>query len=98
MGSVIKVHIYYERNFWREKLLSGTSIISGGAQHPACFTFDDTKPDGSFPAIVCFVGGERARQISDKTPEERKEIIAKSLAKVFDSSEALKVNLYSPRN
>ena len=49
MGSVIKTVTFYERAFWREKGLSGMMISDGG---PAHCTFDDTKPDGSCPAIT----------------------------------------------
>ena len=49
MGSIIKTVTFYERAFWREKGLSGIMISDSG---PAHCTLDDTKPDGSYPAIT----------------------------------------------
>lgn len=52
MGSVIKAITFYERPFWREKGLSGVVISDSG---PVYVTLDDTKPDGSYPAIMAYV-------------------------------------------
>ena len=52
MGSVIKTVTFYERAFWREKGLNGVLISDSG---PAYVTVDDTKPDGSYPAIMRLV-------------------------------------------
>ena len=49
MGSVIKTVTFYEKAFWREKGLNGVLISDSS---PAYVTVDDTKPDGSFPAIM----------------------------------------------
>lgn len=49
MGSAIKTVTFYERAFWHEKGLNGMVISDSG---PAHFTMDDTKPDGSCPAIM----------------------------------------------
>ena len=94
MGSVIKVMIYYKKSFWREKGMCGVSFILGGDEHPLVSTLDDTKTDGSYPALVGFITGDKARRLSLKSPEERKVLIAKSLFKLFKCSEALKVYKY----
>ena len=52
MGSVIKSTTFYDRPFWREKGMSGVLISDSG---PAYVTVDDTKPDGSYPAIMAYV-------------------------------------------
>ena len=52
MGSVIKTVTFYERAFWREKGLNGVLISDSG---PSYVTVDDTKPDGSYPAIMRLV-------------------------------------------
>lgn len=49
MGSVIKTVTYYKTAFWREKGLNGVLISDSS---PAYVTVDDTKPDGSYPAIM----------------------------------------------
>ncbi|GAB6033647.1 hypothetical protein CHUAL_013710 [Chamberlinius hualienensis] len=98
MGSVIKCNIYYKTAFWVKKGLSGSCCIVGGTDHPLSYTLDDTKPDGSMPSIIGFILADKARVLCQKTPEERKNLIAKSLAKVFDSEEALHPTHYEDFN
>ena len=52
MGSVIKTVTFYDRAFWREKGFNGVLISDSS---PAYVTVDDTKPDGSYPAIMRLV-------------------------------------------
>lgn len=54
MGSVIKTIVFYEKAFWREKGLSGI-IIADSDSGPVQAALDDTKPDGSYPAIMGYV-------------------------------------------
>ena len=49
MGSVIKTITFYERALWREKGLSGIILADEG---PVQAALDDTKPDGTHPAIM----------------------------------------------
>ena len=49
MGSSIKTIMFYERAFWHDKGLNGMLISDSGPVHTA---LDDTKPDGSCPAIM----------------------------------------------
>nr|pir amine oxidase (flavin-containing) (EC 1.4.3.4) B, hepatic - bovine (tentative sequence) (fragments) [Bos taurus] len=48
LGSVIKPIVYYKEPFWKD--YCGSMIIEG-EEAPA---LDDTKPDGSYPAIIGF--------------------------------------------
>ncbi|KAG8191607.1 hypothetical protein JTE90_018539 [Oedothorax gibbosus] len=98
MGSVIKVHIYYETTFWRNVGLNGSFLIKGGDEHPMFYTLDDTKPDGSLPAIVGFITADKCRRLFSLKPEERKHLIAKSLAEVTGYTEALKPIHYEEFN
>ena len=52
MGSVIKTVTFYERAFWRDRGFNG-GLISNCS--PAYVAADDTKPDGSYPAIMRLV-------------------------------------------
>lgn len=53
MGSVIKCIVYYERAFWRENNMCGTLCFLGNdLADPIVYTLDDTKEDGSHPAII----------------------------------------------
>lgn len=58
--------------------------------NPVEYTFDDTKPDGSKPAIIGFILANRARKLRNLSPEERRDRICKSYAKAFESEEALR--------
>ena len=58
---------------------------------PISYTLDDSKPDGSYPAIVGFIIGDRYTEMLEKSKEERLLIICKSFAKALGSQEALKV-------
>ncbi|KAK2082897.1 hypothetical protein P7K49_038133, partial [Saguinus oedipus] len=51
MGAVIKCMMYYREAFWKKKDYCGCMIIED-EQAPISITLDDTKPDGSLPAIM----------------------------------------------
>lgn len=51
MGSVIKTLTYYDKAFWREKGLNGLAIADSESG-PVQAVIDDTKPDGSYPALM----------------------------------------------
>ncbi|EGV97092.1 Amine oxidase [flavin-containing] B [Cricetulus griseus] len=51
LGSVIKCIVYYKEPFWRKKDFCGTMIIEG-EEAPIGYTLDDTKPDGTYAAII----------------------------------------------
>ncbi|KAG9485617.1 hypothetical protein GDO78_008614 [Eleutherodactylus coqui] len=51
MGSVIKCMVYYKEAFWRKMGCCGCMMIED-ENTPIGFTLDDTKPDGSVPAII----------------------------------------------
>ncbi len=58
--------------------------------NPVEYTFDDSKSDGSKPAIMGFVLASRARKLRNLTVEERRDRICKSYARGFGSDEALR--------
>ncbi|NWI69573.1 AOFA oxidase, partial [Todus mexicanus] len=51
MGCVIKCMMYYREAFWKKKGYCGCFVIED-EESPIGITIDDTKPDGSFPAIM----------------------------------------------
>lgn len=69
--------------------MCGTIIIDSD-EDPVEWTFDDTKPDGTKPAIVGFILAARARNLMSLTKEERLVRICKSYARGFGCDEALK--------
>lgn len=101
-GTVFKCIIYYERPFWREANMCGSLLLVGGPNDdetvPINYALDDSKPDGSKPAIVGFLPADKARKLMDKTKEERLAIIVASYAAAFDSEKALKPVHYEEQN
>ncbi|XP_033638849.1 amine oxidase [flavin-containing] B-like [Asterias rubens] len=85
MGSCIKVLLYYKTPFWRELDfcgdLCGTELLAEA--------HDDTKPDGSYPALVGFLNADNARKYCMETPEKRASMVAEVYSKVFKSNQAL---------
>ncbi|XP_077983265.1 amine oxidase [flavin-containing] B-like [Glandiceps talaboti] len=86
MGSVVKTVMFYDRTFWREKgfcgMVATDGLVSAG--------FDDTKPDGSHPAIIGLVTGQPAREMSLLTKDERKRRLCEFYADLFETDEFLK--------
>uniref|UniRef100_A0A8C4ZHP7 Amine oxidase n=1 Tax=Gadus morhua TaxID=8049 RepID=A0A8C4ZHP7_GADMO len=70
MGSVIKCMVYYKENFWRKMGFCGTMIIED-EESPIGLTLDDTKPDGSVPAIMGFILARKCRRLSPIHYEEK---------------------------
>jgi len=68
MGSIIKTITFYKRPFWREKGLAGYFNSDKG---PVEEGYDDTKPDGSHPAIMGFILADRAREVTSLSKSER---------------------------
>ncbi|RWS09773.1 Amine oxidase [flavin-containing] B-like protein, partial [Dinothrombium tinctorium] len=89
MGSVIKCIVYYETAFWREKGYCGAATDEDFDNHLLSITLDDSKRDGSYPAIIGFATATRNRQLCELSREERKIRICESFAELFDSQEAL---------
>lgn len=83
MGTVIKTFLYYDRAYWREKGMCGSSAIM---EHGSIigFTLDDVKADGSHPALMGFILATQAHHYIKLTREQRRDRIAKLYSKVFD--------------
>lgn len=88
MGSVIKCMVYYKEAFWRKMGCCGCMMIED-EDTPIGFTLDDTKPDGSAPAIIGFILSRKASLFANLSKEERKRKICEYYAKVLGTEEAL---------
>ncbi|XP_072301022.1 amine oxidase [flavin-containing] [Eucyclogobius newberryi] len=97
MGSVIKCMVYYKENFWRKKGYCGSMIIEDKGS-PIALTLDDTKPDGTVPAIMGFILASKSRELSDLTKEERLKRICEIYSKVLGTDEALHPVHYEEKN
>ncbi|ELT91172.1 hypothetical protein CAPTEDRAFT_178716 [Capitella teleta] len=91
MGSVIKTMMYYDKQYWVEKGLGGAAYMLDDDPFvaPIDMAMDDTKPDGSYPAIIGFVSAYKASQLSHLSTDERKQLIAEEYARAY-GIEALK--------
>lgn len=98
MGTVMKVILYYKTAFWRAKGLCGSIFIEGGDEHPVFAIMDDSKPDGSYPALIGFISADKARRLVHLTPEERRDMYARSLSEATDCPEAAHPIHYEEKN
>uniref|UniRef100_UPI0009B3B2AC amine oxidase [flavin-containing]-like n=1 Tax=Monopterus albus TaxID=43700 RepID=UPI0009B3B2AC len=97
MGSVIKCMVYYKENFWRKKGYCGSMVIEDDGS-PIGLTLDDTKPDGTVPAIMGFILAHKCRKLSELTREERLRRICEIYSRVLGSEEALHPVHYEEKN
>ncbi|XP_038616157.1 amine oxidase [flavin-containing] B-like [Tachyglossus aculeatus] len=97
LGCVIKCIVYYKEPFWRKHDFCG-SIIIQGEEAAVGLTLDDTKPDGSFPAIIGFMFTNKARKLACLSKEERKQKLCELYAKVLGLEEALHPVHYEEKN
>ncbi|XP_078700515.1 amine oxidase [flavin-containing] B-like [Branchiostoma floridae x Branchiostoma belcheri] len=95
MGSIIKTNTYYRTAFWKEKGFSGEAQSDIG---PVSYCVDDTKPDGSHPAITGFILAGHARDVCEMSPEERKQAVCEYYAEVFQCPEFLHPVNYVEQN
>ncbi|KAG7467753.1 amine oxidase [flavin-containing] B [Solea senegalensis] len=97
MGSVIKCMVYYKENFWRKKGYCGSMVIEDEGA-PIGLSLDDTKPDGSVPAIMGFILARKCRKLCDLSREERLKKICEIYCKVLGSEDALHPVHYEEKN
>ncbi|KAG8589735.1 hypothetical protein GDO81_006509 [Engystomops pustulosus] len=97
MGSVIKTMMYYKEPFWRKLDYCGAMFIDDD-NTPVEIALDDTKPDGSCPAIMGFILSRRASALTNLTKEERKKRICEYYAKAMGTEKALHPIHYEEKN
>ncbi len=71
-GWLIKCEALYDTPFWRKDGLNGSAVVTAG---PARSVFDVSPPDGSRGMLLGFVGGEGARQFSNRPDAMRAAVI-----------------------
>jgi monoamine oxidase len=84
-GTLLKVNVVYDRPFWRDKGLNGTTVSLNG---PVNAAFDDSAPDGSPGALLGFIGGDEARTHLSKTRAQRKAAVLKNLVDYYGAEAA----------
>jgi monoamine oxidase len=68
MGSIIKTVMFYKTCFWRDAGFNGEMMTD---KAPVYYCIDDTKPDGSHPAIMGFIQANNAMDLTHLSVEER---------------------------
>ncbi|XP_038050318.1 amine oxidase [flavin-containing] B-like isoform X4 [Patiria miniata] len=86
VGSVIKCMVYYDRQWWKDRDFCGSTFNVDPAS-PMVYSLDDTKPDGSFPALICFVAANKAREFCGISKEERRDRLCKAYFNAFNGAE-----------
>ncbi|XP_066267398.1 amine oxidase [flavin-containing] B-like isoform X4 [Branchiostoma lanceolatum] len=95
MGSIIKTNTFYNTAFWKEKGFCGSALSDKG---PVNYCMDDTKPDGTHPAIMGFILSTHAREYCEMSTEQRKQAVCKHYAEVFQCPEFLHPVNYVEQN
>jgi monoamine oxidase len=80
MGSLVKTTTIYDRPFWRDEGLSGSSMLAGRVLRS---TFDNTPDSGEPGAILGFVSGTRSRGWSQRPEDERRADVIADLVDLF---------------
>ncbi|CAH1793816.1 unnamed protein product [Owenia fusiformis] len=89
VGHIIKFIVIYKNAFWRDQGFSGEIVCHGGPTQmegcdsgPLGVLFDCTSPGGT-PGLVGFISGKQAIQWANRTEDERKSAVLKSLVEYF---------------
>jgi monoamine oxidase len=80
MGAVTKVHVFYDRPFWRDDGLNGQIVAPGSVMESA---FDNSPDDASHGAIVGFIAGDDCRRMEAAGPEARRVAVLAELERAF---------------
>jgi monoamine oxidase len=81
MGDVAKVHLLYDRPWWRDAGLSGQLTSYDGS--PVGYTFDNSPADGSAGVLLCFVYGDDYRRWSPLAGADRRRAVVETVAGAF---------------
>lgn len=80
MGSVIKIHVAYQRPFWRQRGLNG-AVVSNDRHFNV--VFDQSPEDESLGVLVGFIDGDHAIAMSDEDEETRRQQVIRDLVHYF---------------
>jgi monoamine oxidase len=81
-GALVKAGAVYDKPFWRDKGLTGSSVSTEGL---VSATFDDSPEDGSLGVLFGFIGGDKARQFNTMAPDDRRNSVLGEFSTLFGS-------------
>ena len=79
-GQIVKVQAIYERAFWRDDGLNGSSVADSG---PISVTFDSSARSGAPGALLGFVCGDEARRFARLAAPQRRQAALGCFARAF---------------
>lgn len=91
MGAVIKVHLWYDRPFWRDDGLSGHATADTGLLR---LTFDQADPGSGEGALVGFIDSRLAVAASRLTARDRRAEVIADLVRIFGDQASRPVGYY----
>jgi monoamine oxidase len=91
MGSVLKVHIVYERPFWRDAGLSGHVTADTGLVQ---ITFDQSHPDRDEGVLVGFIDSHLGRTASQMSAPDRQAAVVEDLVQMFGDQARRPIGYY----
>jgi monoamine oxidase len=80
MGTVIKCHAVYDKPFWRESGLNGTSVCLDEVVEQSV---DNSVPGSTNGILTSFITADRAKYLLKLSDQERKKVILTSYANLF---------------
>lgn len=86
MGDVVKIHVSYDRPFWRDRGLSGEATLYGDPS--LGFVFDNSPHDLSAGVLVCFVYADRIRGWNARGEAGRRQEVIDTLIELFGEDAA----------
>lgn len=92
MGYVAKVILYYDKPFWKAHNYSGCFLVDSVDRkaQPVVLALDETKHDGSFPAIIAFVAGPACFETRDMSDAEVAHFVARCYADLTQLEEFMR--------
>lgn len=85
MGSVIKIHVAYERPFWRHRGLSGAVVSNDRVFNVA---FDQSMDDNGMGVLVGFIDADHAIAMSARDQASRRQQVITDLTHYFGEDAA----------
>lgn len=80
MGTVIKLHVVFERPWWRARGLSG-QVLSDGAGPQV--VYDNSVPGSALGVLLAFLEGDEALAWADRGPDARADMLTARLRALF---------------
>jgi monoamine oxidase len=89
MGSIIKTITVYKRPYWKENGFSGSVLDTSHALNPVIFSYDDSRDEDQFYAIMGFIVADSSRKWAKQTRDQRQQAICEQYARAFQCNDMI---------